>query len=73
MIYGHDEVAWVGGQDEHGKFTASDGLFPFALGDKVKLIPGHCDPTVNLHDWYVGVRGDQVEVVWPILARGMGR
>jgi D-serine deaminase-like pyridoxal phosphate-dependent protein len=23
----------------------------------VWLIPGHCDPTVNLHDWLVGVRG----------------
>src|SRR6202008_1959265 len=25
------------------------------LGDKVRLIPGHCDPTVNLYDWYVCV------------------
>ena len=45
------------------------------LGDKILLIPGHCDPTVNLHDWYVGVRGmgtadARVEVVWPVAARG---
>ncbi len=32
--------------------------------------PGHCDPTVNLYDWYVAVRGDRVEAVWPITARG---
>jgi D-serine deaminase-like pyridoxal phosphate-dependent protein len=44
-------------------------------GDKVLLVPGHCDPTVNLHDWYVGVRGlgtagARVESVWPVAARG---
>ena len=42
------------------------------LGDKIKLVPGHCDPTVNLYDWYVGVRGDRVEAIWPITARGAG-
>ena len=40
------------------------------LGDKIRLVPGHCDPTVNLYDWYVGIRGDRVESVWPITARG---
>ena len=45
-------------------------------GDKVLLVPGHCDPTVNLHDWYVGVRGlggrtgAHVECLWPVAARG---
>jgi D-serine deaminase-like pyridoxal phosphate-dependent protein len=41
----------------------------------VLLVPGHCDPTVNLHDWYVGVRGldsgqPRVESLWPVAARG---
>ena len=40
------------------------------LGEKTFLIPGHIDPTVNLHDWIVAVRGDRVEAVWPIDARG---
>ena len=31
---------------------------------------GHCDPTCNVHDWYVGVRGGVVESVWPVSARG---
>jgi 3-hydroxy-D-aspartate aldolase len=48
---------------------------PFAdgrlgLGDKIRLIPGHCDPTVNLYDWYVCIRGSRVEQLWPITARG---
>ena len=41
-----------------------------ALGEKLMLVPGHCDPTINLHDWYVGVRGGKVETLWPITARG---
>jgi 3-hydroxy-D-aspartate aldolase len=40
------------------------------LGDKIRLIPGHCDPTVNLYDWSVCVRGNRVEQVWPITAGG---
>jgi 3-hydroxy-D-aspartate aldolase len=39
-------------------------------GDRLLLIPPHCDPTVNLHDWYVGVRSNRVEALWPITARG---
>jgi hypothetical protein len=43
-----------------------------AIGDKVRLIPGHCDPTVNLHDWFVGVRNGRVESLWPVSGRGPG-
>jgi len=40
------------------------------LGDKALLVPGHCDPTVALHDWIVAVRDGRVEAVWPVDARG---
>jgi Putative serine dehydratase domain len=40
------------------------------IGDKIRLVRGHCDPTVNLYDWYVGIRGNRVEQLWPITARG---
>ena len=40
------------------------------LGDKALLIPSHCDPTVNLHDWIVATRGGRVEAVWRVDARG---
>ena len=61
--------------DEHGVLVCgSAGRLP-ELGEKILLVPGHCDPTVNLHDWYVGVRGldggtPRVEAIWPITARG---
>ena len=56
--------------DEHGKLKVGPKAKPVRMGEKVWLIPGHCDPTVNLHDWYVGVRNGRVEALWPVSARG---
>lgn len=56
--------------DEHGVIEAQSGVVAPVLGDKLLLVPGHCDPTVNLYDWYVCVRGGVVEELWPITARG---
>ncbi|MDO9277906.1 MAG: DSD1 family PLP-dependent enzyme [Polaromonas sp.] len=49
---------YANGGDEHGQLRPQQpgGLLP-ALGDTVWLIPGHCDPTVNLHNVMIGVRG----------------
>lgn len=63
------------GGDEHTKLLAVPGAPTLPeLGQTVWLIPGHCDPTINLHDFMVGVRGGleggQVECVWPVHARG---
>ncbi len=61
--------------DEHGNLNLTACNERPGLGDRILLIPGHCDPTVNLHDWYIGVRGmgtaqARVESVWPVAARG---
>jgi 3-hydroxy-D-aspartate aldolase len=56
--------------DEHGRLGISGATNRLHLGDKVRLIPGHCDPTVNLYDWYVAIRNNRVEQLWPITARG---
>ena len=46
-----------------------DALYGFKGGFD-RAVPGHCDPTANVHDWYVGVRGGKVETLWPVSARG---
>jgi 3-hydroxy-D-aspartate aldolase len=69
-VLGMPDVEYVRAADEHGKLILSDPGRPLALGTKLRLIPGHCDPTVNLYDWYVGYRGSRVEALWPISARG---
>ena len=59
-----------GVSDEHTVLERTcEGTY-LPLGDKPLLIPGHIDPTVNLHNWIVAVPGDTVEAVWPIEARG---
>ena len=59
-----------GVSDEHTVLERHGAGPDLLVGDKPLLIPGHIDPTVNLHDWIVAVRGDRVEAVWPIDARG---
>jgi D-serine deaminase-like pyridoxal phosphate-dependent protein len=69
-VHGKSGVEVVAISDEHGKLHLRPGAPHLRLGDKIALIPGHCDPTVNLHDWYVCVRNGRVEELWPITARG---
>jgi D-serine deaminase-like pyridoxal phosphate-dependent protein len=72
---GQPSLTYANGGDEHGILhpAASGGTLP-ALGDTVWLIPGHCDPTVNLHEHLIGVRGGlehgTVERIIRVDARG---
>ena len=56
--------------DEHTVLHRVGDGPPIRLGDKALLVPGHCDPTVALHDWIVAVRNGRVEALWPVDARG---
>jgi D-serine deaminase-like pyridoxal phosphate-dependent protein len=74
---GQHRLEFGNGGDEHGivipRAPATAAALP-QLGDTVWLVPGHCDPTVNLHDHYIAVRGGLdhgvVEAVWSVDARG---
>jgi len=68
VVFGRNDVTYVHCSDEHGEIADPDGVLK--INDKLKLVPGHCDPTCNLHDWYVGLRGGTVECLWPVSARG---
>ncbi len=68
FIYGRENVEYLKCSDEHGVIGDPDGVLK--VNDKLRLVPGHCDPTCNVHDWYVGVRGGKVEALWPVSARG---
>lgn len=68
VIFGRDDVQYVKCSDEHGVVADPNGVLK--VNDKLKLVPGHCDPTCNVHDWYVGVRNGKVETLWPVSARG---
>ena len=68
VVFGRDDVEYIKCSDEHGVVKDPGGALK--VNDKLKLVPGHCDPTANVHDWYVGVRNGKVETVWPVSARG---
>ncbi len=70
MVWDEPAATYERASDEHGRLGIGAATNRLNLGDKLRLVPGHCDPTVNLYDWYVAVRGDRVEAVWPITARG---
>ncbi|MEE8365880.1 MAG: DSD1 family PLP-dependent enzyme [Gammaproteobacteria bacterium] len=69
VIFGRDDIEYIKCADEHG--VIADPNNTLKLNDRLKLVPGHCDPTCNVYDWYVGVRDGRVECLWPITARGM--
>ncbi|MBO6947974.1 MAG: DSD1 family PLP-dependent enzyme [Rhodospirillales bacterium] len=61
---------YQGPSDDHGTLILDDAARGVMLGEKIRLIPGHCDPTVNLYDWFVVVQGGRVVDLWEISARG---
>ena len=69
-VFGRDDVTYLKCSDEHGVVADPQGVLK--VNDRLRLVPGHCDPTCNVHDWYVGVRGGKVESLWPVSARGKG-
>lgn len=71
QVMGLPGVRCVGINDEHTVLQVEPGAARPALGQVVKLVPSHCDPTFNLHDQVVVISKGRVKAVWPIAARGL--
>ena len=69
VVFGQPDLEYIRCSDEHGIIADPQGRL--RINDKLRLVPGHCDPTCNIHDWYVCVRNGTVEALWPVTARGM--
>lgn len=59
--------------EEHSTWGYEEGLPAVQVGDKMRVLPAHCCATVNLHDEYYVIRGDEIVDIWPIAARGKTR
>ena len=71
-VKGETGLNYSSGSDEFGTLRYED--YPsrtYRVGEKMELIVSHCDPVVNLYDTLYAVRGERVEAIWPISARGM--
>jgi D-serine deaminase-like pyridoxal phosphate-dependent protein len=64
LVYGAQGLTYARASDEHGVLAVAPDARPPLIGDRLWLVPGHCDPTVNLYDWIVGVRSSR-QCLWP--------
>lgn len=70
---GRPGIRYAWGGDEHGKLDLTPAEEGVELGDRIAFAVPHCDPTVNLYDRIYCLRGEAVEAVWEISARGMSQ
>ena len=70
LILGHEEATIARLADEHGILSVPEGARPFSIGERVRVIPNSHPPVVNAFSELIGYRGDRIDVVWPIAARG---
>lgn len=71
-VKGETGMSYTSGSDEFGTLLyEEEPSRTYKVGDKIELIVSHCDPVVNLYNNLYAVRGERVEAIWPIAARGM--
>ncbi|MDZ7289260.1 MAG: D-TA family PLP-dependent enzyme [candidate division KSB1 bacterium] len=73
IVVGHPDLIFHYSSEEHGRLTSKTGNTNLKVGDRVRLIPNHACGMMNLHDEVYGIRGDTVETVWRVAARGKVR
>ncbi len=69
-VVGLEEAPFSFGGDEHGIIDLRAQKKRPSIGDRLSIVPGHCDTTINLHDHYIVVRNERVVDVWKVDARG---
>ena len=56
--------------DEHLTFSAAEGSPGYRVGQHVRVVPAHVDPTVAYHESMHLVDGEDVLETWPVDLRG---
>ena len=69
-VVGEPGMDYNAGSDEFGVIRYTEASRSYKMGDRIEMIVPHCDPVVNLYDQIYAVRGEKVEAVWPVTARG---
>jgi D-serine deaminase-like pyridoxal phosphate-dependent protein len=64
------DASFFGLSEEHGHLDISRSTRSYKLGERLRILPNHVCTTINMHDTIYGVRGDTVEKVWSVSARG---
>lgn len=72
-VVGEPGMDYNAGSDEFGVIRYTEASRTYKMGDRLEMIVPHCDPVVNLYDQIYAVRGEVVEAVWPVTARGQSQ
>lgn len=70
LILEYPEARVYNQSEEHGHVDFSACADRPRIGERVTVFANHCCPVVNLFNELVGVRNGQVEITWPVAARG---
>ena len=70
LVKGMPHVALVKAYEEHGVLKIDSSKGKLKVGDKLEIIPNHICPAVNLFDELVGIRNDNITLIWNVAARG---
>ncbi|MBD3629532.1 DSD1 family PLP-dependent enzyme [Cyclobacterium sp.] len=73
IVISEPDFTYNAGSDEYGTITYTTANKSYQVGDKLEVIVPHCDPAINLYDRIYGIRRGKVEMIIPIMARGMSR
>jgi D-serine deaminase-like pyridoxal phosphate-dependent protein len=68
-VHGLPDASVTALNDEHAVIALPPGA-RVTVGDRIRLVPSHTDPTVNLHERFHVVDGDRIVETWEIAARG---
>lgn len=70
LVLNHLDVVFDWANEEHGHLDLTDTSWQPRIGEKVRIIPYHACTATNMHDELYAIRGEAVEAVWKIAARG---
>ncbi|MBB5057905.1 D-serine deaminase-like pyridoxal phosphate-dependent protein [Granulicella aggregans] len=70
VILADADAVLYGLSEEHGHIDVTNSSRAYKLGERLRVVPNHVCATINMHDTIYGIRGEQVETVWKVAARG---
>lgn len=70
VILADQDAVLYGLSEEHGHIDVTKSSRAYKLGERLRIVPNHVCATINMHDTVYGIRGEQVETVWKVAARG---
>lgn len=69
-VVGRDDARFVSLSAEHGVLELAPSAQDIQIGDRLTIIPGYADFSTVLHNEFYAFRGDRLEAIWPLEARG---